>query len=71
MGRIFEDLRRDLQFGLRQLRGSLAFTVTAVATLALGIGANTPTFSLSDQVLLQLLPVSHPVKLVLLSERGS
>ena len=56
----------DLKFALRQLRKSLGFAVTAIFTLALGIGANTAIFSLLDQALLRSLPVRDPQQLVLL-----
>jgi hypothetical protein len=55
---------RDLRFGLRLLRKSPAFTVAAVLTIALGVGANTAVFQLVDAVLLQSLAVESPKELV-------
>ncbi len=57
---------RDLVFSLRTLARSPIFAAVAVASLALGIGANTAIFSLVDQVILQLLPVRDPHSLVML-----
>ncbi|HUB20205.1 MAG TPA: ABC transporter permease [Acidobacteriaceae bacterium] len=53
----------DLKTAFRQLRKSPGFTVTAVLTLALGIGATTAIFTLVDQVLLKSLPVHDPAGL--------
>ena len=61
----------DLKFALRTLRRSPLFTLIAVLSLALGIGANTAIFSLMDQLLLRLLPVKDPDSLVMLYQRGT
>lgn len=61
---------QDLRYALRQIRKAPVFTVVAVATLALGIGANTAIFTLLDQALLRSLPVSHPEQLVRLRSVG-
>jgi predicted permease len=64
-------LVQDLRYGVRTLAKNPAFTLVAIATLALGIGANTAMFSLLDQVVLRLLPVSHPEQLVMIRETGN
>ncbi len=66
MNKLFEDVR----YALRQFRNNPGFTLTAVVTLALGIGANTAIFTLLDQALLRSLPVKDPAKLVLLRFNG-
>ncbi len=65
--RLVDELRQDVTYGTRTLRTSPGFTATAVITLALGIGANTAVFSLTDAVLFKPLPgVQAPQRLIAL-----
>jgi predicted permease len=58
-----DDARRDVPQALRMMRRTPGFTLVAVLTLALGIGANTAIFSLVEGVILKALPVSSPADL--------
>src|SRR5580698_243214 len=60
----------DIRSALRQFRKSPLFTLVAVLTLAVGIGASTAIFTLLDQALIRSLPVSHPEQLVRLRYTG-
>jgi predicted permease len=60
----------DLRLAVRGLRRSPLFSIVAILSLALGIGANTAIFTLLDQVLLRKLPVKRPDELVMLYQRG-
>jgi predicted permease len=66
----FERLARGLRMAARSLARSPGFTSVAVATLALGIGANTLIFSALDQAILRPLPVRDPARLVVFRSLG-
>jgi predicted permease len=65
--RLLDELRSDLRYAVRMLRRSPGFTAVAVASLALGIGANTIIFTLAKGVLLDRLAVPQPNQLRLLA----
>jgi predicted permease len=68
--RWLRDFAYDLRFSLRSFLRTPSFTITAVLSLMLGIGATTAIYSLVDQVLLHALPVRQPERLVLIDWQG-
>ncbi len=63
-GALLEQLVQDIRYAVRGLRRAPAFAITAIVTLALGIGANTAIFSVIDALLLRPLAVADPDRLV-------
>jgi len=63
---LIEQIARDVRFGIRQLRRSPGFALTAILTLAIGLGANMAVFSLINGLLLRSLPVPHADELAVI-----
>jgi predicted permease len=64
-----EQLIQDIRYGLRSMRRAPGFTIVAIVTLGLGIGANTAIFSLVNAILLRQLPFKNPEQLVALDSK--
>jgi len=69
--RMLDDLRADLRYACRTLVKSPSFSITAILTLALGIGANTGLFTMMDTLLLRPVPVHDPSSLYQLFGRSA
>jgi predicted permease len=67
----FEAMAKDVRYGLRQFVRNPVFTVVAVLSLALGIGANTAIFSIMNAALLKTLPARDPQQLVVVTDPNS
>src|SRR3569833_2757752 len=69
-GQFWEELMQDLRYCLRSMKANKLFTILAMTSLALGIGANTAIYSFMDAVMLRALPVKQPEQLVLVNWRA-
>ena len=63
-----ENILRDVRYAFRQLRKSSGFAITAILTLALGIGANTGMFTVLEAMLLRALPIHDAKRVVYITE---
>jgi len=68
--RLADELRQDLRYGWRQMAKAPGFTLAAVLSLALGIGANTALFTIFNSLLLKTLPVREPQQLAMLDDNS-
>jgi predicted permease len=68
--RLLDELRGDVRFAIRLLRQSPTFSLIALLSLGLGIGANTAIFNLIDTVLVKFLPVEEPQRLFFIDNSG-
>jgi len=68
--RLVDELRGDVRYALRTFVRNKSFAITAVVTLALGIGANAAIFNLIDALVLRWLPVRHPEQLLQILKAG-
>jgi putative ABC transport system permease protein len=68
--RLFDGTWRDVRLACRTLRATPIVTLVAIASLALGIGANTAIFSIINSLLLRALPVRDPARLVLVTDNS-
>ena len=68
---IVETLIGDIRFALRRLKNNPGFTIAAVATLGLGIGASTAIYSAVDPILFRPLPYARAEQLVTFIDRGA
>src|SRR3954451_3888371 len=69
--RFGEQLAQDIRYALRTMAARPLFTVMAVLSLALGIGANTAIYSFMDSILMRAIPVRDPASLVVLNWRAA
>src|SRR5512140_2113992 len=70
MTRFLSELGQDIRYGCRTMTANKAFSVLAILSLALGIGANTTIYSFMESILLRSLPVADPESLVVLNWHG-
>src|SRR4051812_36614151 len=67
MMRLLDSILQDVRYAVRSLRLAPVFALVTIASLAMGIGANTAIFSLLNAVMLKTLPVNEPQRLMKVS----